>query len=230
MPVRVSGDGPLWRLEYGLPGWPLPLAAEILVGQDGAAWISSAVGGWQRLRALVPLAPALEGEWQVAASEPDTLETVAFAPEETRFGRGSRLPSVWVDADGAGAAALLDFKGSVRELRFDGVAGAWAMATPQTDTVALYRGAAPGWADAVARRGQQEGPPDQWPEILRSQTGDQRRVLGLAAHVMVEHLSVVAAVDPGGVQAVYDQSRASFGLPAAKCPFVEAFAAAAAKR
>ena len=77
---------------------------------------------------------------------------------------------------------------------------------------------------------QQEGPPGQWPEILSRQRGDQRRVLGLAAHVMVESLSMVAAVDPGGVQAVYDQMRASFGLPAAKCPFVEAVAAAAARR
>ena len=455
-PVRVSGDAPLWRLEYHLPEWPLPIAAEILVGQDGAAWISSAVGGWQRLRALVPPAPALAGEWQVAASEPDTLETVAFAPEETRLGRRPKLPSVWVDPEGATAAALLDFEGSVLELRFDGVAGAWAVALPQTETVALYRGAAPSWANAVARRGQppgpigsrgaryaivqekalgellfdgaaarvvasdgklmaeyavvggggpfvdlemserreslpahatlagtggelqlwdtqhprprstwavfgtttvgalagrwsvsilhpgevapphaleltertarvtiangrvltatawvvgaparpmlllrglesrggpesvhvfdvteldrsfvltertddgqrraawllhrggaptwapaerleadlaalcpvgqawqQEGPPGQWPEILSRQTGDQRRLLGLAAHVMVESLSVVAAMDPGGVQGVYDQTRASFGLPAAKCPFVEAVAAAAARR
>ena len=160
-PVRVSGDAPLWRLEHDLSDWPLLVAPEILVGQDGAAWISSAVGGWQRLRALVPLAPALEGEWQVwqvAASERDTLETVAFAPEETRLGRRTKLPSVWVDPEGATAAALLDFKGSVRELRFDGVAGAWAMASPQAETVALYRGAAPGWADAVARRGQPPGP------------------------------------------------------------------------
>jgi hypothetical protein len=453
-PVRVSGSAPLWGLEYDLPHWPLPVTAEILVGPDRAAWISSAVGGWQRIRALAPLTPALEGEWQVAASERDTLETIAFAPEETRLGHRPELPSVWVDPEGASAAALLDFEGSVRELRFDSVAGAWAMAMPQTETVALYRGAAAGWADAVARRGQppspigsrgaryaivqekalgelvfdgaaarviasngalmaeyavvggggpfvdlemsvrrenlpahatlagtggelqlwdtqhprprstwavfgtttigalagrwsvsilnpgevapphaldlaertaritiangrvltatawlagaparpvlllqglesrggpesvhvfdvteldrsfvltertddgqrraawllhrgaappwapaqrleadlaalcplgqgwqQEGPPGQWPEILQRQRGDQRRVRGLAARTMVELLSVAAAVDPGGVQAVYDRTRASFGLPAAKCPFVEAFAAAAA--
>jgi hypothetical protein len=455
-PARVSGAAPLWRLEYDLPGWPLPLAAELLAGRDGAAWISSAVGGWQRLRALVPLAPALAGEWQVAASERDTLESIALAPEETRLGRRPKLPSVWVDPEGASAAVLLDLEGSVRELRFDGVAGAWGMASPQAETVALYRGAAPGWADAVARRGQpagplgsrgaryaivqekalgqllfdgaaarivgsdgklmaeyavvggggpfvdlemserreslpahatlagtggdlqlwdtqhprprstwavfrtttlgalagrwsvsilrpgevappraldltertatvtiadgrvltatawlagtparpvlllrglesrggpesvhvfdvteldrsfvlsertddgqrrtawllhrggaptwapaqrleadlaalcplgqawqQEGPPAQWPEILSRQRGGQRRDLGLAAHVMVDSLSVVAAVDPSGVQAVHDQTRAAFGLPAARCPFVEAVAAAAARR
>jgi hypothetical protein len=454
--ARVSGDAPLWRLEYELPNWPLLLTAEILVGEDGAAWISSAVGGWQRLRALVPLAPALAGEWQVAAPEPDTLETVAFAPRETRLGRPRMLPTVWVVTEGASAAALLDFDGSVRELRLDGVAGAWAMALPLTETFALYHGAPPRWADAGARRRQppgpigargaryaivqekalgellfdgaaarvvasdgkpmaeyavvggggpfvdlemserrdslpahatlagtggelqlwdtqhprprstwavfgattigttlagrwnvsilhpgevapprtldltettakvaiadgrvltatariagaparpvlllqglesrggpesvhvfdvtkldrsfvlteraddgqrraawllhrggapawapaqrleadlaalcplgqawqQEGPPGQWPDILSRQRGDQRRVLGLAAHVMVDSLSVVAAVDPGGVQAVYEQTRAAFGLPAAKCPFVEAVAAAAVK-
>jgi hypothetical protein len=455
-PVRVFGDAPFWRLEYTLPDWPLLLVAEILVGRDGTAWISSAVGGWQRLRALVPLAPALEGEWQVAASERDTLETIAFAPEETRVGRQPKLPSLWVEPEGASAAALLDFEGSVRELRFDGVAGAWAMSLFQTETVALYRGAAPGWADAVGRRGQppgpmgsrgaryatvqekalcellfdgaaarvvasdgkllaeyavvggggpfvdlemserresfpahatlagtggelqlwdtqhprprstwavfgtttsdglegrwnvsilhpgevapphaldltertarvtiangrvvtatgwragtparpvlllqglesrsgpesvhifdvteldrsfvltertddgqrraawllhrggappwsparrleadlaalcplgqawqQQGPPRQWPEILSTQRDDRRPVLGLAARVMVESLSAVAAVDPGGVRAVYDQTRASFGLPAATCPVVEAVAAVAARR